>query len=60
MRFRKLKPWEDKPYLIANPRSEAGDPNVADRLGYDLVTINADGMMVYRRKPWWRDNSKPE
>jgi hypothetical protein len=52
MRLRKLKPWETK-YRTAHPGSEMGDPNVADRDGYELVAVRPDGLLIYRRKPWW-------
>lgn len=41
-------------YVIAHPDSEMGDPNWTDRQGYELVTIQPNGLMIYRRKPWWR------
>lgn len=53
MRFARLKTWESK-YEIAHPDSPLGDPNEADRKGLELVAIKPNGLMVYRRKPWWR------
>jgi hypothetical protein len=53
MRPRKLKTWESK-YETAHPESKWGDPNVADKDGLDLVAIKPNGILVYRRRPWWR------
>lgn len=54
MRLRKLKTWEGKKYVVAHPDSLLGDPNFAHKQGMDLVAIKPNGLMVYRRRPWWR------
>lgn len=41
-------------YLRAHPKSDLGDPNQADALGWDLVGFGSDGYPWFRRKPWWR------
>jgi hypothetical protein len=55
MRFRKLKPWEHKKYMMVHPKSFYGDPNKADKFSFDLIAIKPDGLMVYKRRPWWRE-----
>lgn len=60
MRFHKLKTWqvgasgERWPYIIAHPDSELGNLNYAYAEGMDLIAINPDGLMIYKRRPWWR------
>jgi hypothetical protein len=50
--------WSKSTYVLAHPDSEMGDPNWCDQRGYELVAIQPDGLMIYRRKlqrkPWWR------
>lgn len=43
--------WGRDRYVAANPMSEAGNPNVADRLGYDFVGYTQNGLLVYRLQP---------
>lgn len=46
--------WGKDLYVTAHPHSLAGDPNVAGDAGYDLVAIHPSGMLIYKRKTWWR------
>lgn len=46
--------WGKAKYVSAHPDSQAGDPNYSDRVGYELVAIQPNGLLIYRRKPWWR------
>jgi hypothetical protein len=41
-------------YISAHPESEMGNPNYSDRKGYELVAIQPNGVMIYRRKAWLR------
>lgn len=40
-------------YTDAHPESVLGDPNKADKLGWVLVAIKPNWLLVYRRKRWW-------
>lgn len=46
--------WGKAKYVSAHPDSECSDPNYSDRIGYELVAIQPNGLLIYRRKPWWR------
>lgn len=40
-------------YMYANPKSDFGNPNVANKAGWDFVCMKGH-FLVYRRKPWYR------
>lgn len=37
-------------YVAAHPLSDTGDPNCADRIGYELVSVRPDGLMIYANR----------
>lgn len=37
-------------YVTAHPTSDMGDPNYADQIGYEFVSYQSEGLLVYRRK----------
>ena len=42
--------WGKDTYVSAHPESDVCDPNEADRRGYELVAIQPNGVLIYRKK----------
>lgn len=46
--FASATAWAGDKYIYVHPKSEMGDPNYADKIGYELLLIHPEGYLVYK------------